>query len=66
VDVLADHFADKMSNSESVDASSGSVSTRPPVSLKCWKVRYKQVLRTLQSLDVSKSANGVGPRFFLQ
>ena len=64
VDVLADHFADKMSNSESVDASSGSVSTRPPVSLKCWKVRYKQVLRTLQSLDVSKSANGVGPRFF--
>ena len=63
VDSLADHFAEKMSNGKDVEADCGSVSTHPPVALKSWGVRFKQVLKTLRALDPSKSANGVGPRF---
>jgi hypothetical protein len=67
VDSLADHFAHKMSNGKGVTASADSTAARvtvhEPVVLSGWKVRYKQVLRTLSTLDPSKSSNGVGPRF---
>ena len=63
VDSLVSHFADKMSNGMGTEADSGSVSTHRPVSLRGWKVRYKQVLKTLSHLDPTKSTNGVRPRF---
>ena len=51
-----------MSNGAGLEADSGDVSVHPRVTLAGWRVRYKQVLKSLRSLDPSKSANGVGPR----
>jgi hypothetical protein len=47
VDAIADHFAEKMSNGRGVEAASGSVSRHKPVPLRCWRVRFKQVLKSL-------------------
>ena len=61
---LADHFALKMSNGKDFDE----VEYTPPdefkIPLSGFKIRYKDVLKMLQKMNPSKSANGVPPRFW--
>ena len=62
VDKLADHFATKMSNGAGVDFTGRNLPEYPVKPLKGLKIRFKRVCQVLERLDISKSANGPGPR----
>jgi hypothetical protein len=63
VDEIADHFAEKMSNGkDKEDVNWRPTATYHKVPLTSFKIRFKTVLKTLLSLDPSKSSNGIGPR----
>ena len=48
-----------MSNAKDVQESEYIPADPLRVPLSSWRIRFKKVLRTLQQLDVNKSANGV-------
>jgi hypothetical protein len=58
-EAICEHFADKMSNAKDVQESEYIPADPLRVPLSSWRIRFKKVLRTLQQLDVNKSANGV-------
>jgi hypothetical protein len=62
-EALAQHFQSKMSNAKGVTEEEYVPADPLSVPLRSWRIRYKKVLRTLQRLDTSKSANGTPPKF---
>ena len=62
-DALADHFANKMSNGKAEEDGDFTPNDTYHVYLSTFKIRYKDVLKSLKNLDPQKSANGFGPRF---
>ena len=62
-EALVNHFADKMSNANGEQEDEYIPVDPLRVPLGSWKIRRGKVLRTLQHLDTSKSANGTPPKF---
>jgi hypothetical protein len=62
--VLAEHFAKKMSNGKDVEDDDFTPRDFNSVPISSWKIREKRVKKVLQSIDASKSANGISPMFW--
>ena len=60
--IMADHFADRMSNGKGIVE----VEYTPPdghrIPMMGFKIRYRDILRMLRNMNPNKSANGVPPR----
>ena len=63
VEDLADHFATKMSNGKDEEDDDFIPNNRDQIPLSTFRIRHKDVLKSLKKLDPSKSTNGLGPRF---
>ena len=63
-EALAVHFAQKMSNGK--DEEDPNFVPKDPASIpfSSFKIRHKRVRQVLQGIDDSKSANGIGPKFW--
>ena len=61
---LAEHFAEKMSNGKDDTPDTYIPKNGLKVPLLGFKIRYKNVLKALQNVDPSKSANGIAPIFW--
>ena len=60
---ITDYFADKMTSGKDREDDGFQPNNRSQVPLSSFKIRLKDIRKSLRSLDPSKSANGVGPRF---
>ena len=63
-EVLAEHFAEKMTSGKGVEDRGFTPKNPFKIKFTSFKVRFKKVLKTLKSIDPNKSANGVAPRFW--
>ena len=63
-EVLAEHFADKMSNGKGVKDVGFIPKNEFKISSSSFRVRQKRVLKVLKTVDPKKSANGIAPRFW--
>ena len=63
-EMLAEHFAEKMTSGKGVEDSEFTPKTPFKIKFTSFKVRFKKVLKVLKSVDPSKSANGIAPRFW--
>ena len=65
-EALADHFAQKMTSGKDREDQQFIPINRNVHSISTFKIRYKQVFKSLRKLDSSKSTNGAGTRFLKQ
>ena len=63
VEALAGHFADKMTNGKDVEDADFTPNNDHYIPLSNFRIRRRDVLRSLKKLDVSKSSDGFGNRF---
>ena len=61
---LAVHFANKMSNGKDEEDFDFVPKDTTSIPLCNFKIRHKRVKQVLKKIDVSKSANGISPRFW--
>ena len=62
-EALAEQFATKISNGKDQDDDGFNPNSNHSIPLSSFRVRRKDVLKSLKNLDPNKSANGFGPRF---
>jgi hypothetical protein len=63
VEDLADRFATKMSNGKGEEDDDFTPNNDDCIPLSSFRIRHKDVLKSLKKLDLHKSTNGLGPRF---
>ena len=63
-DSLCKDFTTKMSNGKDSEDEDFQPQDDKFIPISNWKIRRKQVLKVLKSVDVSKSANGISPQFW--
>jgi len=63
-EALVEQFATKMSNGKDQEDTSFEPKDSNAIPLCAWKIRQKRFKKVLSSVDASKSANGISPRFW--